>query len=144
MKLTVAGKRWSLPAGQNMALVVAGLLLGLSLAVRWQGTAAPPPDAPAARARAAKALRQSEQEQEQLKATIASLREELARPQTEQQAGLTQSLARQVADQQREYGQLLDLLRRSDAEYASLVSVNGAMLSARVQVPCTTVPAVSR
>lgn len=59
----------------------------------------------------------------QMAASERSLREELARPQTEQQAGLTQSLARQVADQQREYGQMLDLVRRSDAEYASLVSV---------------------
>ncbi len=78
MKFTVTSTRWSLPASRNIALIVAGLLLGLSLAVRWQGAPATAPDVPAARARAAEALKQSEQEQEQLKATIARLREELA------------------------------------------------------------------
>jgi len=92
MKLTAVGKRWPLPAGQNMALMVAGLLLGLSLAIRWQGTATPPPDAPAARARAAEALRQSEQEQEQLKATIATLRQQLTEAQR-QAAQQTDQLA---------------------------------------------------
>jgi|GEM_PF-217763 uncharacterized protein YlxW (UPF0749 family) len=92
MKLTAVRKRWALPAGQNLALVVAGIVLGLSLAIRWQGTATPPPDAPTARARAVEALRQSEQEQEQLKATIASLRQQLAEAQR-QAAQQTEQLA---------------------------------------------------
>jgi uncharacterized protein YlxW (UPF0749 family) len=89
MKFSVTSKRWPLPAGYNTALILAGLLLGLSLAIHWQGMPTPPPDAPAARARAAEALRQSELEQEQLKATIARLREELATVQREasQQTG---------------------------------------------------------
>ncbi len=101
MKSTVTKKRWSLLAGQNLALAVAGLLLGLSLAIRWQGVATPPPDAPGARARAVEALQQSEQEQEQLKATIADLREQLAAAQR-QASQQTGQLAQVRADLERE------------------------------------------
>ncbi len=95
-----------------MALILAGLLLGLLMAVHWQG---PPPattEAPAGRARAAEALRQSEQEQEQLKETIARLREELA-------------VAQLQASQQT--GQLADVRAALEQEQvlAGLVPVQG-------------------
>ncbi|HOR00614.1 MAG TPA: DUF881 domain-containing protein [Anaerolineae bacterium] len=93
MKLAAPKKLWPLRGNQNLALALAGVLLGLSLAIHWQGVATPPPDAAGSRARAAEALRQSEQEQEQLKSMIGRLREELAAAQRQasQQTGqLTQ------------------------------------------------------
>ena len=78
MKLTVDKRRVSLFAGQNLALILAGLLLGLSLVIRWQDVGAPPADGSGARERVAEAVSQLEREQEQLKARIAGLREELA------------------------------------------------------------------
>lgn len=68
----------SLWTRRNLALMLAGLVLGLSLAVHWEGKALPPADARVARERAAQAVRELEAEQEQLKAIIARLRDEVA------------------------------------------------------------------
>lgn len=78
MKSTVAKYRPPLPMSQLLALVLAGLVLGLALVVRWKDAPVPPAEAMGSRERAAQAVTQLEQEQEQLKARIAELREELA------------------------------------------------------------------
>lgn len=101
MKLTVAKRRLPLPAGQNMTLILAGLLLGLVLVVRWKDVGAAPADAPAARERAAQAIDQSEREQEQLKDTIARLRTDLAAVQ-QKAAQNTGLLAQMSAELDRE------------------------------------------
>jgi uncharacterized protein YlxW (UPF0749 family) len=77
MKLTVRKQRISLLAGQNLALILAGLLLGLALVIRWQDTGALPPEGSGGRERVAQAVSQLEREQETLKARIAELRDEL-------------------------------------------------------------------
>lgn len=94
-------RRLPLRVNQNVTLIAAGLLLGLLLAVRWQGIAPPPVDAPTARQRAAQAVRELEREQEQLKAAIAQLREELAAVQR-QAAQNTARLTEIQAELQRE------------------------------------------
>lgn len=78
MKLTVVKQRLSLPASPNVALIAAGLLLGLALVIRWQEAPTAPTDVSGARERAAQAVEQLEREQEELKNTIAGLRDELA------------------------------------------------------------------
>jgi CHAT domain-containing protein/uncharacterized protein HemY len=60
----------------------------------------------------------------QLAGVEKSLRDELAKPQTQRQSGVTQYLANQAAARQREYGEMLALVRRSDPQYAELVSVD--------------------
>ncbi len=78
MKLSVVKRRLPELAGQNLALIAAGLLLGLLLAVHWKDMGATPStDAAGARERAAQAIQQLEGEQEQLKATLAQLRQQL-------------------------------------------------------------------
>jgi uncharacterized protein YlxW (UPF0749 family) len=101
MKPTVVGDRPALLAGQNLALILAGLLLGLVLVVRWQDVGAAPTEAAGARERAAQAVDQLEREQEQLKGTIAELREELASAQR-QAARNTELLTSISADLERE------------------------------------------
>jgi uncharacterized protein YlxW (UPF0749 family) len=101
MKTTVARRGLSLRTGRNLTLILAGLLLGLSLAVRWKGIAVPSADAPAARERAAQGIRELEQEQEQLKVTLAGLREGLAAAQ-KSAAQNTDQLTRLKSELERE------------------------------------------
>ncbi len=102
MKPTLFKQQLSPGGSRNLALVLAGLLLGVSLAIHWQGqTPVSSTDAPAARERAAQGIRQLESEQEQLKATIAQLRQELANAQ-HQAAQNTALLTKIKADLDRE------------------------------------------
>ena len=101
MKLTVTKRRLPPQTSRTLALIVAGLLLGLSLAVRWQGQPPPANDASTARERAAQGISELEREQEQLKATLAELRGKLASVQ--RQASQTTALLAQIsADLERE------------------------------------------
>ncbi len=101
IKLPAGKKPLALASGQNLALLLAGLVLGLTLAVRWQRTAPVTPSNAGARERAAEAVRQLEREQEQLKAQIADLRSELAQAQREA-AKNTELLATLSAQLERE------------------------------------------
>ncbi len=103
MRPTLIKRQLTPRSGRNLSLILAGLLLGLSLAVRWKGLPPPPPgDAPAARERAAQGIRELEGEQEQLKATVARLREELAdlQRQAAQNTGLLTKIKAEL-DQER-------------------------------------------
>lgn len=97
MKLTVASSRFPQPTVHVIALAVAGLVLGLLLAVRWQSVGVAPTDA-GARERAAQAVEQLEQEQEQLKQEVARLREELntAQKQAAQNTDLLASMSAEL------------------------------------------------
>lgn len=101
MKPTVARDKPANRAGQKLALMLAGLLLGLALVVRWQDVGAPPAEAKGARERAVQAVDQLEREQEQLKAQVAALRDELASAQR-QAAQDTELLTRLSTDLERE------------------------------------------
>ncbi len=107
MKLIAAKRRLPLPAGQNLTLILAGLLLGLVLVVRWKDVGVTPTDVPAAaRERAAEAVDQLEREQEQLKSTIARLRADLAgvRKQAAQNTGLLAEMSAELEREQAEAG----------------------------------------
>ncbi len=101
IKLTVVKRSWPPLGRRSLTLVLAGLLLGLSLAIRWKDVGAPPANAPGARERGAQAVEQLEREQEQLKATIARLRDELATAQHEA-AQNTELLAAMSAELERQ------------------------------------------
>ena len=101
LKLPTGKKPLAIPSGQNLALLLAGLVLGLTLAVRWQRTEAVAPPNAGARERAAEAIRQLEREQEQLKGEIAQLRAELTEAQR-QAAKNTELLATLSAQLERE------------------------------------------